>query len=247
MALADDPQKHILHMFKMAMHDRAEGCEIFPDGARIDGLPLGPQERVYGAYRNRFFFSPSAFFWLSDHKAHRLDWGQVKSCATSHGSGDKKARLTLIDGSKVTVPVAEFTIGWGSRIGQLFYAMIDRWRAAVRDEHHVLTIDQFFQLAKTDDAISPNWYPDHPGLERMRDWLRQLEQMPGVSKLLLVVTDYDDGQPCVQEVMVLSSTEPSGPAVDRLRFSWLSESAAKTVRLAGPIPFGAKAFSGVWD
>ena len=85
MALADDPQKHILHMFKMAIHDRAEGCEIFPDGIAIDGLPLNSDEKVYGAYRGKFFFTPNALIWTSKDKPKRLEWGQVRSCSTSHG------------------------------------------------------------------------------------------------------------------------------------------------------------------
>lgn len=246
MALADDPQKHILHMFKMALHDRAEGCETFADGAVFEGLPLEPGEKVYGVYRSSFYFTPRGFIWLRDGMPNRFDWRHVKSCSKPHEARNG-CRITLIDGSKLAIPAQEFMIGHGYRVGQLFYAMIERWRAPVRDKHYVLTIEQFFKLAKTDDAISPNWYPDHPGLGRMRDWLQQLRTLPDVQDVLLLVTDYDGGQPCVQEIIVVSAAEPNDPAIDQLAFSWFGETAAKTAKLVGSLPSGTRAFSGIWD
>lgn len=248
MALADDPREHILHMFKMEMRARNDhACEIFPDGATFDGLPLTDDERVHGVYKGKFYFTTKSMIWRDKQSTHKIEWSNIIRCSTQHGCGLARSRVEMADGSIVTVPLAELSTGWDGRIGQLYHAMVERWRSPARDERFVLGLEAFFRLAKNDDAIAPNWWPAHPGLKRMRSWLEELRDFHSVVELALVVTDYDSGEPCVQEVVMVCTEVPSGPQLDILHFSSMNQSSDRTKRLLGPLPDGTVPISGVWD
>ncbi|MDB5703385.1 MAG: hypothetical protein JWN66_501 [Sphingomonas bacterium] len=248
MPLADDPKAHIIHMFKMEMRSRDDHhCEIFPDGVVLASLPLVQGEVIYGAYKDTYFFTPSAFVWRSKGKYHRLEWRNVVSCSTEHGSGASKSEVRLSDGKKLTIPIGEMSTGWSGRVGQLYHAMIARWRQPIRDENFVLDIGRFFAVADRPDAIAPNWYPVHPGLTQMRAWLEELRQLPSEPDVFLVATDYEGDIPCVQEVVFLSQDPPSPDQVKHFFFSYLGPSHRRTLELMGAIPAGYTLTSGVWD
>jgi hypothetical protein len=248
MALADDPRAHIIHMFKMEMRAAEDHkCEIFPEGCILDDIPLISGEKVFGVYKRAFYFTPDALIWIQKGNYCRLDWRQVVSCSTEHGSGDSRSVVQLADGTKLTVPIGELSKGWSGRVGQLYHAMITRWRRRVRDDHYIYDIDRFFKVANRYDAIAPNWYPSHPGLAQMQSWLEGLRDLPSSPEVFLIVTDYDGNIPCVQEIALLSRAAPIPDEVSHLAFSYYGPSHKRTLELFGAIPDGYILTSGVWD
>ena len=248
MALADDPPAHIVHMFQMEMRAREDHkCEIFPEGRAIEGLPLVTGEMVFGAYKGAFYFTPESLIWKQKDGYSRLEWRQVVCCSTEHGRGDSTSKVTLADGSKLTVPIGEMSTGWSGRVGQLYHAMIARWRRRVRDDQFVFDIERFFAVADRPDAIAPNWYPSHPGLAQMRTWLEDLRNLPCRPEIFLIVTDYDGDTPCVREVAFVSQTPPSPDQVGHLAFSYFGPSHRRTQELFGPVTAGKIPTSGIWD
>ena len=193
MALADNPIEHILHMFGMEMRTNpTHACEVFPHGTAPAELPLQSGELAYGCLLSNYFFTPLGFIWKDNGAWHRFNWADIVGCSTTHGSDARHAIIKFVGGSKVKLPLTQFGPGWGGRIGQLFFAMIERWRVPQRDRDFVLEPDKFFKLAKQDDTIAPNLFPSHPGLEGMRARLRQLEGIAGIEEVFLVATDYED-------------------------------------------------------
>lgn len=248
MGLADDPPTHIIHMFQMEMRAREDHkCEVFPDGIVLEGLPLATGELVFGVYKDAFYFTPDALIWKQAKGYSRLDWRQVVSCSSEHGGGDSKSIVKFANGNNLIVPIGQMSTGWGGRVGQLYHAMITRWRCRVRDDHYILEIDRFFAVADHPNNIAPNWYPSHPGLAQTRNWLEKLRMLPCKPEVFLVVTDYDDLTPCVQEVALLSQMPPVAEQVSHLKFSYFGPSHRRTQELFGPVPAGKILTSGVWD
>lgn len=125
------------------------------------------------------------------------------------------------------------SVNWSGRIGQLYHAMITRRRKPIRDPDFVFDIDRFFAIADRDDAIGPNWYPSHPGLSKMREWLENLRDLPCKPDIYLIVTDYDGDIPCVQEIVFQGRTPPLPEQVEYLAFSFLGSSHKRTKDLMG--------------
>jgi len=222
-------------------------CEVYPEGRHISGIALDENELVYGAFKGRFFFTPRAVHWLSAKGAERMVWTDVISCSSEHGGGNTYSRLKLIDGSVVMFPIGELGNGWAGRVGQLYHAMVERWRVKVRDERLILEIEDFFSRDIPNDAIAPNWFPDHPGLAEIRSRIQAVSENADVSKTYLVVTDYDEGFPTVQEVVLICVRMPPTSVFDSLRFDYVGPSHRRTVNLMGDIQDGKLLISGIWD
>ncbi len=247
MPLADNPRDHIIHMFNMEVRRlKDHNCRIFPDGIRLNKLPLKPNEKIYGVYKERFFFTPLSMIWIINKTVYKFEWKKVISCSTSHGSGLNNSHIKLIDGTKYTFPIRELTIGWSGRIGQLYHAMIEKWKCEVRDEHWVLSIDRFFDLVTTSEAIAPNWYPNHPGLGQINTWLKKLENRSDIDELLLIVSDYDDIDPCVQEVVFIVESLDIDTDIINLKFSYFGPTPEITSKKIGPVDDRFRLISGIW-
>lgn len=212
MALIDNPREWILRMFEMEERSgRGADCQIFPHGIAPADLPLETGERVYGIYKAKYFFTPQSFLVADPSGIRRVRWDEVTSCSSKHGEGKKTSKLTLTDGSTVTVKVGDFATGWSGRISQLFHQMIDKWGARATFGPSPLSIEDFFAAARDEYCLAPNLMP-HPSLEVMQRALVALRDSEGVTDVLLKVVEVEeDGTPVSDAVIVRYSDE--SPAI----------------------------------
>ena len=97
MALIDDPRAWILRLFEMEQQEgRGAHCQRFPDGTTPDDIPLDDGERVYGIYKNKYYFTPTSFIMRRRDGIQRVAW-KVCRCSSEHGEGAKTARLVVWD------------------------------------------------------------------------------------------------------------------------------------------------------
>jgi hypothetical protein len=249
MALADDPREHILHMFQMEMRGNpTHRCRIFSDGARPPGLPLDETELVFGAHNETHFFTPDSLIIVENNTVTKVRWAKIRACSSKHGDGRKTSKLTLIDGTSVDVSLRDFAPGWASRISQLYHAVINRWGVKAFSGFPLLSIRAFFEQAKNEYSIAPNLEP-HPDLSTMRALLNDIEDAPGVSSVLLDVSDYDEGEACVQRIVVVSHAPANTLAtyLEKLGASEAFLADENTRRRVGALETGAQVFLAVWD
>src|SRR5262245_23194197 len=113
MALIDDPKGWILRLVEMdGRAGRGSDCARFPDGARPAEVPLEDAERVFGIYKNKYYFTPASLIISDRGKAQRIPWADIKSCSTRHGEGQTYSDLGLSDGRTVRVRVGDMAKGW---------------------------------------------------------------------------------------------------------------------------------------
>src|SRR5689334_9527978 len=95
MATIDQPAEWILRLFEMETREgRGVDCVRFPEGSCPSGIPLDAGERVYGVYKNKYYFTPQAFIILDSGKAQRIVWADVRSCSSRHGEGNTVSEVT---------------------------------------------------------------------------------------------------------------------------------------------------------
>jgi hypothetical protein len=206
MALVDDPKAHILHQFGREMHGRdGHNCEVFVEGYWAPHLKLPPTEKFYGCYNGKFYFSPNYLLMIYDHAVQSFRWDSITSCSSEHGSGDKTSKLTFVDGSSFSLPLAEMGSSWGSRISQLYHAMIKRWGHNASIGYPAMSIAEFFEQANDKYLIAPNMEP-HPELHFFQSALLDIESCADVVDVRLIVADYDEGVPTSQGFTVVTSS-----------------------------------------
>ena len=202
MALIDNPSAWILRLFEMEEREgRGADCERFPDGVRLEGVPLAPDEKVFGIYKGKYVFTPQAMLTKTREGWGRLAWHTVVNCSSEHGQGKKKAELTLTDGSVVTVKVGDFATGWSGRISQLFHQMIQKWGARATLGPLPMSVEDFFAASTDDYDFAPNLEP-HPTGTELRDAFLALRGRQDVVDVLLHVTEIEDGVPSSDALLI---------------------------------------------
>lgn len=222
MSAIDNPQKWILKMFSMEggaeaqrfeqgirSLDEVEGLGLFSRlvGKRSPALPLEPDERVYGIYKNTYFFTPRSFIQRRDEGFERVRWNEIARCSSSHPLEVTNAVLTLIDGRTVNVRVGDMGKGWVGRISQLFHQMIERHGAKAAVGLAPMRMKDFFEQAQDDYAFLPNLEP-HPTLAETRLALESLLHIPGVKEVRLVIVEHGSEGPIADGVVVRGDVAP---------------------------------------
>jgi len=202
MALIDNPKAWILRLFEMEVREgRGAKCQIFQEGTTLLELPLRPDERIYGIYADKYYFSPQSFIMNTGTKYERIAWANIRNCSSHHGGGHKTAELTLTDGRIVKVRVGDFATGSSGRISQLFHQMIIKWGTRATLGPEPLSIEAFFAIANDDYCFAPNLEP-HPTLNEFREVLTNLHKQEGVIDVLLRIIEIEDGIPISDGIIV---------------------------------------------
>lgn len=197
----DSKAKTILLLFKREEHyGRGDDCQYFPSGSKIESVPLDPGERVYGIYKDKYLFTPLSFIIKTERGFERVRWDSIVHCSSKYGLVEEKekAKLTLVDGSTVTVQVSDLGTGWGGRISQLFHRMIEKWGARATFGHPPLSIEDFFAVDNADFA--PNLGPP-PFREQKRTALLALRDRAEIEDVLVHVEIEDDG--LVSDIIII--------------------------------------------
>ena len=250
MALIDDPKEWILRLFEMEENEgRGADCQRLPAGDRPKGVPLDPWEKVYGIYKERYFFTPRSLVMKGANGFQRVCWEDVVSCSSRHGEGKRSAELILRDGSVITVRVGDFAEGWSGRISQLFHQMIERRGARATFGQRPLTIEDFFASASDEYCLAPNLMP-HPSLREMQEALVELRNGERVCDVLLRVVEVEnDGTPISDAVIVRTLGPDPGPAefAERFGADGVIEAPEEVVRSLPVAEEGQQTKLIVWD
>jgi hypothetical protein len=248
MAFIDEPQAWILRLFEMEIHEgRGSDCTRFPEGVCPAELPLTDGERVFGVYRNKYYFTPASLIVVDHGRAERIPWADVRSCTSRHGEGKTISELTLADGRMIRVKVADMAQGWSGRISQLYHQMIEYHGQRTAMGRPLMLARDFFKTVADDFSIAPNLEP-HPSLESFRCAVLELEQAEDGTRILMDLVEEDEE--VVARAMVIVSKSP------RERFQRFAESFRanevlhadeKIIRRVGEIPVGFNVWHVVWD
>lgn len=201
MAKLDDPRARIVRLFELESKEGRPGAEVFGDGICPVELPLEPGERVFGVYKQIYFFTPRSFVQRTTTGFERFRWGEVAQCSTRHGDGATFAEVRLGGGETVRVRVGDFATGWSGRISQLFHQLIERHGASAFLGQPLWRVAQFFDRATDAYSLLPNLEP-HPSLAELQAALGSLEESPGISGVWLSIAEVDGNEPIADAVVV---------------------------------------------
>jgi hypothetical protein len=249
MALIDDPQAWILRLFEMEEREgRGHDCMRFPEGARPSGIPLADGERVFGVYKEKYYFTPTCLIIRDKSSVERITWGEVCRCSSQHGEGKTLSDLTLADGRIIRVRVGDMATGWCGRISQLFHQMIERHGRRAAMGRPVMTAQEFFAKATDAYSIAPNLEP-HPSLESFRAALVRLEQPNDGTRVLMDVCEEDDGSPVADAIVIVTprSCEDFESFAESFGADGVVPADENTIRRVGRIPDGFKVWHVLWD
>ena len=189
MALRDDPAAWILLMFqKEEREGRGQYCQTFPNGTRIDHLPLESGELIYGVYKHKYYFTPTSFFVTHDSGVHQIPWKSVRTCSTKHGDGNQNSNLTLDDGRTVTIRISDLATGSSGRISQLYHQMIESFGGTKAISTSL--IDDFVSQSTSETSLFPNLYP-HPGNATLVDSILGLLRVDRITDIRIHLADDD--------------------------------------------------------
>lgn len=247
MATIDQPAAWILRLFEMeAREGRGADCVRFPEGSCPAGIPLDAGERVYGVYKNKYYFTPAALIISDGGMAQRIAWADVRRCSSRHGEGDAFSELTLADGQTVRVRIGDMAKGHSGRISQLYHQMIERHGGRAAMGRPLMPAGAFFEKAKDDYSIAPNLEP-HPPLKSFRAAVQELEQSGDARVFVELVPEIEE---LAAQALVIVSQRP------REYFEGLAElfqadgvlaADERVTRLVSPVPTGFKVWHLVWD
>jgi hypothetical protein len=227
---------------------RGEHCQRFPEGTRPDELSLDDGERVFGIYKNKYFFTPISLHIRQSKGIRRVPWNDIIFCSTEHGDGRKTSELTLTDGSSVKVRVGDLAIGWSGRVSQLYHQMIERYGNRASLGPRLMTIEEFFAAANDDYCLFPNLEP-HPTLSELREALIALRNRPEVGDIRLAITDIEDGIP-VSDGLIIRTISPAADLTefaDSFRADGIVAAAENHVRQLPSLQPDENAWHIIWD
>ena len=234
----------IIQLFERETSEGRPGAVAFPEGAVFDHLPLDPGERVFGSYKDTYHFTPVAIIITSNGNTNRIRWADVQGCTSSHGSGDRYATLTLTDGRKVRIRVADMVTGWQGRVGQLFFKLIERLGEPVPTG--LVPWRGYFDESPDDDDLLPNLV-DHPGAGVIRDAIADLvAQLPGTDVWMHIAPD----DPGVAIGMIVAGPHPAEafePFATRFGADGVIEPDHSLRPAASSLAEGANVWHIVWD
>jgi hypothetical protein len=249
MALINDPKAWILRLFEMEEREgRGSDCVRFPDGECSASVPLEDGERVFGIYKKKYHFTPTALIIADKGKVERIPWSAVRSCSTQHGEGKVFSDLELADGRSIRVRVGDMATGWSGRISQLYHQMIERYGQRAGMGKPPMPVHEFFAKVLDDYSIAPNLEP-HPTLESFRVNLLEMEQPNDGTKILMKLVE-DSGESLVADGIVIVTRRPRGSFqnfAESFGADGLALADEKTIRQIGEIPEGFHVWQILWD
>lgn len=247
MALIDDPQAWILLMFqKEEREGRGEHCQRFPDGCVPERLDIADGELVYGIYKNKYYFSPTALY-VADHNAiRRLPWAEIQSCTTHHGDGNKTSTLTLRDGVTHDIRMSDLVTGWNGRISQLIHQMIERYGFKPVFGRPLMAINDFFAYAVDDYSLFPNLEP-HPTLHDLRESFARIIDVNGVSDVRIVVADDDPVTGIGVAIQTSLDASELATWASSLGSDGIIDASDEIKHPFNPVPDGERVLHAVWD
>ncbi len=225
---------------------RGHLCQQFPDGVAPSQLHLADGERIFGIYRDTYFFSPLAIHVANDDRISRIAWADIASCTSQHGDGNKTSTLTLTDGSTAVIRTADLATGWSGRISQLYHQMIETFGNRAYLGPILKQLDAF--LASTNDpyCLFPNLEP-HPDMQSLRESLSQLVDVDGVTEIHVIVPDDAPHTAVGLAIQTeLSADDLSGWATS-LGADDVLPASENIARQFGTIPDGQHILHVVWD
>jgi len=172
---------------------------------RPDALPLNEGERVFGIYKNKYYFTPMLLIIVDRGRSQRIPWADVRSCSTRHGEGKTFSDLTLVDGRSIRVRVGDMAKGWSGRISQLYHQMIEVYGHHAAMGKPLMPAQEFFAKVTDDYSIAHNLEP-HPSLAVFREAVLDLEQSHAGTRVLMELVDEDDE--LVATAIVIVSPSP---------------------------------------
>ena len=189
MALRDDPAAWIVLMFqKEEREGRGQHCQTFPNGKRIEDLPLEPGELIYGVYKQKYYFTPTSLFVSHDSGTHHIPWKSIVTCSTKHGDGSRNSILMLDDGRTVEIAISDLATGWSGRVSQLYHQMIENFGGVTAIS--TLPIDDFISRSTSNTSLFPNLYP-HPGNATLVDSITGLLRLDQIIDIRIHLADDD--------------------------------------------------------
>ncbi len=247
MALADDPSGWILLMFRKEEREgRGQFCQTFADGVTPSQLQLADGERVYGIYRDTYYFSPLALHVAGDNVTSRIAWADVASCTSQHGEGDRTSTLTLTDGSTVVIRTADLATGSSGRISQLYHQLIEAFGHRASLGSTLKPLDAFLASANDPYCLFPNLEP-HPDMQSLRESFFQLVDMGGVNEIRVIVPDDDPDTGVGLAIQTVLSADDLSNWATSLGADGVLPASDNIARQFGTIPAGQHILHAVWD
>lgn len=247
MALIDDPKAWILRLFELQEHEgKGADCARFPDGTTPAGLPLADGEKVYGIFKEKFYFTPTALILVKKKRTIRIPWADVCACSSRHGEGKVDSKITLADGRKITVPIWEMALGWSGRISQLYHQMIERYGQRASMGRKPMPIEEFFAKATDDYSFAPNLEP-HPSLEVLHAALLDLQCSDGTRFLMEMVSEEDELTADAIVVVTPRRKEQFESFAESFRADGVVPAPEDAIRRIGDIPQGFNVWLILWD
>lgn len=249
MALIENPQAWILRLFEMEEAEgRGRDCARHPQGARPSDIALEDGERVYGIYKQKYYFTATALIIRNKSNQERIAWADVQACSSRHGEGKTFSDLTLTDGRAARVRVGDMATGWSGRISQLFHQMIEHYGRRGAMGTPMIPLQEFFSKAADDYSIAPNLEP-HPTLESFRSALFQLEQPNDGTRVLMDVTEEEDEEPVAIGIAIITRRprESFHDFAESFGTDGVVPADKKTILRVGEIPKGFSVWHLIWD
>ena len=247
MALIDDPQAWILRLFEMEICEgRGSNCARYVEGIQPPDLPLEKDERVFGIYKDMYYFTPLAIIVRQRTNSTRIPWAEIASCSTCLGEASNVSKVTLVGGR--TFSLLGLATGWSGRISQLFHQMIERHGHRAAIGRPLMSFEEFFRIADDSYCIAPNLEP-HPDLEEFKRELRLLANQDNETKVFFKLVDDSDEVPVTDEIVILTPRRRQEfcAFAEQYGADGVIPADEQTVRLLGAVPAGCNVWTIVWD
>ncbi|KLU03474.1 hypothetical protein RISK_004478 [Rhodopirellula islandica] len=225
---------------------RGQFCQTFADGVTPSQLQLADGERVFGIYRDTYFFSPLALHVAGDNGISRIAWADIASCTSKHGNGDKTSTLTLTDGSTTVIRTADLATGWSGRISLLYHQMIETFGHRASLGPTLKPLDAFLDSANDPYCLFPNLEP-HPDMQSLRESLAQLVDMDGVNEIHVIVPDDAPDTALGLAIQTVLSPDQLSDWAASLGADGVLPASENIARQFGTIPDGQHILHAVWD